>query len=404
MSNIIAYFIFVFFVGIYYLYKKRINRRFGESPISRKIEQIYRKWYRRNGRILNKSVTKVPEINKVLFELKEKIEEQGITKDHVIFYIETLKKPISKVGIKDFIIAILGYLMTNEIVKKQLEIIDFKTINNLISQILQDQETIIFVKNIILFILIFVIVASLIFLTYIIATLDTIHKDNQRMFVLNSLTTIWNYDVIEDIQINENNLRTDVIYKNFKFSESNLDKIFNLSIGEGAIKNFNIVSEIMLDNSNDRIKFGTNIGVFCLGFFFPILFEICFSFFYYLLINTISQFNINILASTILIFGSGIILPIIYLMLTSFYNSQIDIFAKRKDSATKTFLGRSYFEKKITWQNWIQLVIHLIISVAICIFYWNNTRKMISDLFIISFPVIILYVTAYFATRYSFEE
>ena len=144
--------------------------------------------------------------------------------------------------------------------------------------------------------------------------------------------------------------------------------------------------------------------MFCLGFFFPILFEICFSFFYYLLINTISQFNINILASTILIFGSGIILPIIYLMLTSFYNSQIDIFAKRKDSATKIFLGRSYFEKKITWQNWIQLVIHLIISVAICIFYWNNTRKMISDLFIISFPVIILYVTAYFATRYSFEE
>lgn len=77
---------------------------------------------------------------------------------------------------------------------------------------------------------------------------------------------------------------------------------------------------------------------------------------------------------------------------------------KEKIVLQKLFLGRSYFEKKITWQNWIQLVIHLIISVAICIFYWNNTRKMISDLFIISFPVIILYVTAYFATRYSFEE
>lgn len=404
MSNLIAYFILVFFVGIYYLYKKRINRRFDESPISRKIEQIYRKWYRRNGRILNKNVTKVPEINKVLFELKEKIEEQGITKDHVVFYIDTLKKPISKVGIKDFIIAILGYLMTNEIVKKQLEKIDFKTIFNDISKISQDQKTIIFVKNILLFILVFVIVASLIFLTYIIATLDTIHKDNQRMFVLNSLTTIWDYEVIEDIQINENNLRTDVIYKNYKFSESNLDKIFNLSIGEGAIKNFNIVSEIMLDNSNNRIKFGTNIGLFCLGFIFPILFELCFSFFYYLLINSISQFNNNILASIVLIFVSGIILPIIYLMLTSFYNSQIDIFAKRKDSITKTFLGRSYFKKKITWQNWIQLVIHLIISIAICIFYWYNTRKMISDIFIILFPVVILYVTAYFATRYSFEE
>lgn len=404
MSSIIAYFIIVIFVGIFYLYKKRINRRFDESPISRKIEQTYKKWYRRNGRILNKSITKVPEINKVLFELKEKIVEQGITKDHVVFYIDTLKKPISKLGIKDFIIAILGYLTTNEIVKKQLERIDFKKIFDGISKNSQAKENIIFVKNILIIILIVVIVASLIFLTYMMATIDIIHKDNQRMFVLNSLTTIWDYEVIEDTQINDNNLRTDVIYKNYKFTESNFDKMFNISMGEGVAKNFNILSEIMLDNSNDRIKIGTNIGLFCLGFIFPVLFEICFSIIFYLLIHTILHFNNDIFASIVLIFFSVIILPIIYFILTSFYNSQIDIFAQRKGSATGTFFGRAYFEKEITWQNLVQLVIHLIILVVIYLFYWNNTRKEIFDFVITLIPATILIITAYFATRYSFEE
>ena len=63
-----------------------------------------------------------------------------------------------------------------------------------------------------------------------VATLDTIHKKSQRLFVLNGLLNMWNYkenQVVEKISdINEPEAET--VYVNLKFGKSKTDEfIYN---------------------------------------------------------------------------------------------------------------------------------------------------------------------------------
>lgn len=121
MATIIAYFIIFILFGCYYRYKKTKNRKFGESPINKLIEKAYRKWYRKSSYLLNKEITKVPEINKLLYDLKIELEEVGITEKQIIEYIGFVENTSasSRVGIKDAVIAILGFFTTNSLIKKR---------------------------------------------------------------------------------------------------------------------------------------------------------------------------------------------------------------------------------------------------------------------------------------------
>ena len=77
MASIISYYVVCFVMGVYYIYKKAEDKRFGASPYNKKIEEVYKKWYRRNGNLLNKEITTIPEINKILYELKTESEKHG---------------------------------------------------------------------------------------------------------------------------------------------------------------------------------------------------------------------------------------------------------------------------------------------------------------------------------------
>lgn len=73
-----------------------------------------------------------------------------------------------------------------------------------------------------------------------VATLDTIHKKSQRLFVLNGLLNMWNYkenQVVEKISdINEPEAET--VYVNLKFGKSKTDEFIVTSLGENTDKYF----------------------------------------------------------------------------------------------------------------------------------------------------------------------
>ena len=92
-----------------------------------------------------------------------------------------------------------------------------------------------------------------------VATLDTIHKKSQRLFVLNGLLNMWNYkenQVVEKISdINEPEAET--VYVNLKFGKSKTDEFIVTSLGENTDKYFFAIYDkfvTMLDNLNDKVK------------------------------------------------------------------------------------------------------------------------------------------------------
>ena len=262
MSSIIAYFTIFIIFGIYYFYKKRVNRRFGESPINKKIEIIYKKWYRINEYLLNKSTTKVPEINKLLYNLKERLEEEGIFQEHLEAYIKIIENNSSapRLGIKDAIIAVLGFFTTNSLIKTQIEKFDINKLPEQILKISKDEKMLQFVQNFYYILLNIIIIFSMGIFIYMIITFDTIHKDNQRLFVLKELDKIWSYDV-DNTEISDDiRLLPNKIYTKIKWSQSNFDKVLNITIGEGVKKNLNITADIVSETSNRFVKTLKKIG------------------------------------------------------------------------------------------------------------------------------------------------
>ena len=110
---------------------------------------------------------------------------------------------------------------------------------------------IIFIAIVVLFAVIWVMIK--------VATLDTIHKKSQRLFVLNGLLNMWNYkenQVVEKISdINEPEAET--VYVNLKFGKSKTDEFIVTSLGENTDKYFFAIYDkfvTMLDNLNDKVK------------------------------------------------------------------------------------------------------------------------------------------------------
>lgn len=400
MSSIIAYFTIFIIFGIYYFYKKRVNRRFGESPINKKIEIIYKKWYRINEYLLNKSTTKVPEINKLLYNLKERLEEEGIFQEHLEAYIKIIENNSSapRLGIKDAIIAVLGFFTTNSLIKTQIEKFDINKLPEQILKISKDEKMLQFVQNFYYILLNIIIIFSMGIFIYMIITFDTIHKDNQRLFVLKELDKIWSYDV-DNTEISDDiRLLPNKIYTKIKWSQSNFDKVLNITIGEGVKKNLNITEDIVSETSNRFFKTLKKFCFFILGFAFPVLSEIAFvAFLHGIVIYYKSSRSVDPLFWGVLIILIMFELAI-YSLLAILINSQIDIYAKESNPDNiEEFLGKEYFSKKLTIQNWCQIVFHSLIIIILLYFIPTTlVIKVVSG--------IIFFLTGYVVVRYSFKE
>ena len=78
MASLLTLIILTTFFHIYYFVTKRKYRKYGDSPIYRKIDLIYLKWYRFYGFLLNRRNMTVYDINKLLHHLKNDLVKVGI--------------------------------------------------------------------------------------------------------------------------------------------------------------------------------------------------------------------------------------------------------------------------------------------------------------------------------------
>lgn len=258
MESLITIFILIAVFSIYYALEKNKFRKYGNSPVNKKIDSIYSKWYRTSANLLNRKNTTIYEINKLLFLLKNELMDIGISENDIKSYIEMLKsyKDSFQFGFKDVLIAILSFNPTNSLV------IDYvhnnqNNVFNVIEKYLSNPENANQAINALIILLAIAVFCAIIWTIIKIATLDTIHKKSQRLFVLNGLLRMWHYKENREIEeISDfKQLEPRTVYVNLKFRKSKTEEFISASIGESPEKIFfyiwdRIVTKIY--NLNDK--------------------------------------------------------------------------------------------------------------------------------------------------------
>lgn len=258
LESLITIFILIAVFSIYYALEKNKFRKYGNSPVNKKIDSIYSKWYRTSANLLNRKNTTIYEINKLLFSLKNELMDIGISENDIKSYIEMLKsyKDSFQFGFKDVLIAILSFNPTNSLV------IDYVNNNqnnvfNVIEKYLSNPENANQAINALIILLAIAVFCAIVWTIIKIATLDTIHKKSQRLFVLNGLLGMWHYKENREIEeISDfKQLEPRTVYVNLKFRKSKTEEFISASIGESPEKIFfyiwdRIVTKIY--NLNDK--------------------------------------------------------------------------------------------------------------------------------------------------------
>ena len=260
MESLITMFILITVFSIYYTFEKNKFRKYGNSPVNKKIDLIYSEWYRTSAYLLNRKNTTIYEINKLLFSFKKELIAVGISENDIKSYIEMIKsyKESVQFGFKDVLIGILSFGSTKSF------IVDFVKNNqdNFVGKIntyLSNSENVNQAINTLIIILAIVLLFGVIWMIIKLATLDTIHKKSQRLFVLNGLLNMWNYKENQDIEkISDiNHLENGLVYVNLKFGKSKIDEFISASLGESSNKYFYDIYDIffaMLDKLNEKVK------------------------------------------------------------------------------------------------------------------------------------------------------
>lgn len=361
LESLITMFILITIFSIYYTFEKNKFRKYGNSPVNKKIDLIYSKWYRTSASLLNRKNTTIYEIDKLLFLFKKELIVVGISENDIKSYIEMLKsyKESVQFGFKDVLIGILSFGSTKSFV------VDFVNNNqdNFVSKIntyLSNSENVNQATKTLIIILAIVLLFAVIWMTIKLATLDTIHKKSQRLFVLNGLLNMWNYKENRDIEkISDiNHLETGLVYVNLKFGKSKTDEFISASLGESSNIYFYAIYDIfstMLDKLNEKAKE-------ILQFIIAILITTILGLILYLitaifLLIWSGIFNLNLVIS--IITSAFLLLTIVFSFMT-YFGCFKSIFEKYKSNSTA-----SVKDKKISIANFIQIIFSFTIYICI---------------------------------------
>ena len=352
MASIISYYVVCFVMGVYYIYKKAEDKRFGASPYNKKIEEVYKKWYRRNGNLLNKEITTIPEINKILYELKTELENKNMGEEHVKSYLEAVKndKSTSRIGIKDILLGFFGWFTTNSLIQKYS--------NGLYSsfkEVLKNDENIETIVNILYLILLVGGIISVVIIMSLVATLDNVRRNNQRIFVFEELEKIWGYTINSEITEGNESLDNKTIYTELKWSESNFDKMLKSSLGDDISDNINVAIACCLGVKKWFIKWIMQIFFFILGFVPSLLL--------YVILVCLYNFTVKLVVNSdgiwkiVLCIIMAIIILLIFIIWLICYNSQIGVFAENEildDGDSK-----KYYKRRLTVLSYIQILLYV---------------------------------------------
>lgn len=421
MSQIISINLLLLAFISYYLFTKRRYRRLGYSPSNILIDRAYQNWYLLYNTYINKKEVTIYEIDKTILKLKNTLLKKGVTKDIVDDYIEMLGKvdKSQTLGFKDLIIAVLGYISANSWVNNQLNNIDVTYIINAITSNLNNEEfksyilIIIQVASILLTVILFGI------FLYIIPSIDSANKENQKLVLLKRLSTIWEFSINDEVK-NLTELETflektkledtnKIVFSKIEYSRSIINKRIDESIGNKVNLIFSFFSDLISNSRNKLVQLFSKAIKIIIGFalfFLTLLIIIVLNMLLLLIISITNNLTLFTQVLIALFFLIVSILPFVFVF--SIYNSQISV--NVLEQADLSYKVADYQIVRITKRNWsgkIQGVIYLLVNIGIWCLLKNIVFKLNLFSCLLTLQLIVFSITTlagYFFTVERLDE
>lgn len=370
--------------------------------------------------MVEKEVT-IYEIDKTILKLKNTLLKKGVTKDIVDDYIEMLGKvdKSQTLGFKDLIIAVLGYISANSWVNNQLNNIDVTYIINAITSNLNNEEfksyilIIIQVASILLTVILFGI------FLYIIPSIDSANKENQKLVLLKRLSTIWEFSINDEVK-NLTELETflektkledtnKIVFSKIEYSRSIINKRIDESIGNKVNLIFSFFSDLISNSRNKLVQLFSKAIKIIIGFalfFLTLLIIIVLNMLLLLIISITNNLTLFTQVLIALFFLIVSILPFVFVF--SIYNSQISV--NVLEQADLSYKVADYQIVRITKRNWsgkIQGVIYLLVNIGIWCLLKNIVFKLNLFSCLLTLQLIVFSITTlagYFFTVERLDE
>ena len=383
----------------YYFWEKNKFKKEGNSVLNRLVEREYKKWYKRNSESIKYNKITVYELNKLLYELKIKLEEKGIDKKHIedyVYYLENKKNNSS--WVINTIISVVGFFNIKEIVKSySTQVISGKEENtNLIDRIINffGENSKFFTQAFSLIFLIFLILL-LVYTIYATLKMESVNLNNLRISLLKELQNIWEYKVVKR-EDKEEKLCNKKIYENYEREETAVDSLIKDSIGESIYTNFEYINNKFEPIFSAIFKFVEVFLKVVIGFIFTFVFEFVSLF--------TAVFGIGLIKENQIFFGviMWTIAFFTYLLFLNFINSS---FLGEVNDAKKRMYKDFEWGKIIKYHkvNYFQIIFYLVIFSAI-LFIINIYRKELFENVNLFSIILMYYVVPICSTVILLEE
>lgn len=366
MASLLTLIILTTFFHIYYFVTKRKYRKYGDSPIYRKIDLIYLKWYRFYGFLLNRRNMTVYDINKLLHHLKNDLVKVGISKQDIESYIEmiTNSKKELHLGIKDIVIWVLSFITTNSIFTDIFNDNKEQIIKN-IQEYLSTPDNITTIIKVTLVCLLIIMLINMLWILTKFGTINTVHKESQRLFSLNGLVKIWDYEVdtsvkkLEDIDPPGFN----VVYSELNITKTTLDNFVDNTIGSDTPIYLNSLIDQLIDFLNKIGSWLVTVFKILIVLVIPNIFGILLSVFF-----SLTGFIIFYAKDTPI--GLKIILIVLFLFFTvitamlylSFFKMTLETH-KSQNAGTSGSIFILNRIKDLSGINWIQILLSSVLYI-----------------------------------------
>lgn len=366
MASLLTLIILTTFFHIYYFVTKRKYRKYGDSPIYRKIDLIYLKWYRFYGFLLNRRNMTVYDINKLLHHLKNDLVKVGISKQDIESYIEmiTNNKKELHLGIKDIVIWVLSFITTNSIFTDIINDNKEPIIKN-IQEYLSTPDNITTIIKVTLVCLLIIMLINMLWIVTKFGTINTVHKESQRLFSLNGLVKIWDYQVdtsvkkLEDIDPS----RFNIVYSELNITKTTLDNFVDNTIGSDTPIYLNSLIDQLIDFLNKIGSWLVTVLKILIVLVIPNIFGILLSVFF-----SLTGFIIFYAKDTPI--GLKIILIVLFLFFTvitamlylSFFKMTLETH-KSQNAGTSGSIFIVNRIKDLSGINWIQILLSSVLYI-----------------------------------------
>lgn len=442
MFQIISVFLTLVLLYAYLVYKEKAKKKYSGSIVFEIIDREYSNWYKKegNGTVINKKTASMFEVDKVVFKLKEKFENQGVTREQLKDYLNFLSNDDpKKVGFYGIIISVFGYFGIDKL--KSL----FPQLNNItdISKLFKDiADTFNTYSNVVLIVLYFIffigILALLLYTSYKLATIDNMYIDTQKIYVLKRVEKIWDFEKDDSVftTTEAKNIfkdRNNLIFTKLSNSRSKFDEDFDRAIGD----TFNTNKEFFKNLPLIRIFKWQAIKEWFLGMLLPVmLLSSIFTLCYYMLNNDQLHF-IFYLVFYILSLSVVYLFMLIYLTLidkqnkvivpeqTNVGNSEQTEASNSESLNSKKVQLKIKRRKPIKKQIYVTFAITLYINYILCLLLVNGLNNIdlsicgVIDnvcsffmifsknpitLFLLHSPLIISFLVIIFSTFFQIES